>query len=401
MDSLNHLPCPDFCTEGFIAELSANLNSSHSISILIGLEILYSSAAQGALQMLADLITVLKVLGKKVQMQCLFDRPNQLGAWDLGLLPGHLPGMIPLSDSKAQEQLTEAWSMAPPQSQGADFNEMVALCSAGEMDALYIVGADPLLSYPDREKLEHAFSKLRLLVVQDGFFSSTAQYADILLPATIYGESGGSFTNNEGRVQLAQAFQTSPKGVKTDTELFGWMAENLGVDLGSMEPETLFAEICRLVPGYQLLGNGAVGTTSEFTEEIPAQLEIKLFCPEISPRDTPEGFMLITGNCRSHSGHLSEKSKTLNTIQDQAYLTLNTRDAEVWDIHPDDLVIVKANGHELTVPARLDKQYPRGLLFIPNNFADVPLNRLFKQGQYPCPVEIEKARCFEKEARWN
>ena len=111
--------------------------------------------------------------------------------------------------------------------------------------------------------------------------------------------------------------------------------------------------------------------------------------------------MLITGNCRSHSGHLSEKSKTLNTIQDQAYLTLNTRDAEVWDIHPDDPVIVKANGHELTVPARLEKQYPRGLLFIPNNFADVPLNRLFKQGQYPCPAEIEKARCFDKEAKWN
>jgi len=401
MDNLNHLPCPDFHAEEFIAELSANLDSSHSISILIGLEILYSNAAKAILQMLDDLISVLKVLGKKVQMQWLFDRPNQLGAWDLGLLPGHLPGMIPHSDPVAQKKLSEAWFLAPPQSQGADFNEMVTMCSAGEMDTLYIVGADPLLSYPDREKLEHAFSELRLLVVQDGFFSSTAQYADILLPADIYGECGGSFTNNEGRVQLARAFQMLPKGVKTDTELFGWMAENLGVDLGSMEQEALFSEICCQVPGYQLLGNGVFDSACKFTEEIPDQLEIKLFCPEISPRDTPEGFMLITGNCRSHSGHLSEKSNTLNKIQGQAYLTLNMQDAEVWEIHTDDLVIVKANGHEITVPARLDKQYPRGLLFIPNNFADVPLNRLFNQGQYPCPAEIEKARCFNEEARWN
>ncbi len=391
MENLNQLPSADVHTEKFIAELSASLEASQSISILLGLEIMFSDTAQATVQMLCDLITVLKMLGKNVQMQCLFDRPNQLGAWDLGLLPDHLPGMIPLNDAKAQEQLTEAWSMDLPQSHGADFNEMVTLCDAGEMDALYIVGADPLLSYPDRERLEHAFSKLKLLVVQDAFLSNTAMQADIVLPAPIYGETGGSFTNNEGRVQFAKPFQKSPEGIKTDTELFGWMAENLGVDLGSMEQDALLNEICRQVPGYQLPGDDTAGTTSEFTEAISDQSDSKLFCPEISHRDTPEGFILITGNCRNHSGHLSEKSNTLNTIQDQAYLTLNIQDAEVLDIHPDDLVIVKANGHELTVPAKLDKQYPRGLLFIPNNFIDVSLNRLFKQGQYPCPAEIEKA----------
>jgi len=402
MDNLNGLPAADPASSAFVAALSAALNKATSISILFGTELLRGAVASTSLQMLYDLIGILKQLGKQVLLQGLLDRPNQLGAWDLGLLPGHLPGADPLDDPQAGKHYADAWSIAPPSTPGADFNRMLALCDSGEMDTLYVVGADPLLAYPDRERLEGSLSRLKFLLVQDAYLSDTAARADLLLPAPGYGEQSGSFTNNEGRVQRVRAFWQPPADAKPDNACFAWIATTLGAGQELTEPDRVAAEIYQHVPIYQSSHEAAVETQGQFTGVgLVQEPVLKLFSPAIPLPDTPEGMQLITGNCRSHSGHLSEKSATLNTIQDQAYVELNPDDADVFGIGDQDWVSVQGNGAELTVKAKLNRRFPRGLLFIPDNFRAVPLNQLFRLGQYPCPVRIERAAPPDSEDRWS
>lgn len=402
LENLGNLPPPDSASSSFVSTLSAALYEATSISILFGTELLRGAVASASLQLLYDLIGILKQLGKPVWLQGLLDRPNQLGAWDLGLLPGHLPGAAPLDDPEARKRYAEAWSMDPPVAPGGDFNRMLALCDQGELESLYLVGVDPLLAYPDRERLEGSLSRVKFLLVQDAYLSETAARADLLLPTPGYGEQGGSFTNNEGRVQPLGKFWQAPVEAKTDNQCFSWIVQTLGVEHAAFEPDRVAAELYRQVPLYQSIDEAALETLDQFTGVDPAPAPaLKPYAPAIPLPPTREGMGLITGNCRSHSGHLSEKSATLNTIQDQAYVELNRADARALGIGEHDRVSIRGNCGEVTVRARLNKDFPHGLLFIPDNFRAVPLNRLFKAGQYPCPVRIERAAPRDAEERWS
>lgn len=67
--------------------------------------------------------------------------------------------------------------------------------------ALILVETDPLGCYPDRERVENAFKKLDLLIVMDYLDSTSARAADIFIPTMTIFEAGGTFINNEGRMQ--------------------------------------------------------------------------------------------------------------------------------------------------------------------------------------------------------
>ena len=70
----------------------------------------------------------------------------------------------------------------------------------GAIKGLWIIGTNPVVSFPNREVLERALGQLDLLVVQDGFETPTTALADVVLPAAIWGEKDGTFTNSERRV---------------------------------------------------------------------------------------------------------------------------------------------------------------------------------------------------------
>ncbi|MGO7522394.1 molybdopterin-dependent oxidoreductase, partial [Rhizobium brockwellii] len=89
----------------------------------------------------------------------------------------------------------------------ADLDAMLELCVGGRMGALYIVGTDPLVAYPDRDFATRALGAADLLIVQDAFLTDTAGMAEVVLPAAGYGEESGTFTNNEGRIQNVRKFR--------------------------------------------------------------------------------------------------------------------------------------------------------------------------------------------------
>ena len=70
--------------------------------MLVSADLLRSPEARATLQQLNNLLQVLRALGKGPAMQFLFDRANQLGAWDMGVLPAALPGLRPVADDAAR-----------------------------------------------------------------------------------------------------------------------------------------------------------------------------------------------------------------------------------------------------------------------------------------------------------
>jgi anaerobic selenocysteine-containing dehydrogenase len=141
-----------------------------------------------------------------------------------------------------------------PRDGGMSCEQMVA---ATDLDVLWVVGANPLKGGGA------VASKNAFVVVQDLFMTETAKQADIVLPAASAYEKNGTVTNVCGEVQrLKQAIKVM--GTKTDLEIFGQIAKEMGLNLGIWLPDKVFEELRKNVHGYSvspaLLAVGPVAT---------------------------------------------------------------------------------------------------------------------------------------------
>ncbi len=87
---------------------------------------------------------------------------------------------------------------------GLNTRGILEACVAGDIKALWLVGADPLAEYHDRHLVEAALESVDFLVVQDRFETESIAYASVVLPATAPGEADGTYTNLERRVQRSK-----------------------------------------------------------------------------------------------------------------------------------------------------------------------------------------------------
>jgi NADH-quinone oxidoreductase subunit G len=200
------------------------------------LVILFNDSVKG--DAVRQLVAFGQSLGIPVKYCALVDYSNSRGAIDMGLVPELLPGFQP--------------SQAP----GLTVAEMLA---AADLDALLVVGANPLKQAPLN-------SKRAFVVVQEMFLTETAQRADVVLPAASAYEKNGTVTNVFGEVQrLKRAIATL--GAKPDLEIIGLIAKEMGLApiLGPWLPETIYNQIRASVKGYDiplaLVSVGAQQTT--------------------------------------------------------------------------------------------------------------------------------------------
>ncbi|MBI5281316.1 MAG: NADH-quinone oxidoreductase subunit NuoG, partial [Candidatus Solibacter usitatus] len=203
------------------AELPAIESLREDLAKHENLVILFGASIKG--EAVRRLVVFGDSLGIPVKYLCLVDYSNSRGAMDMGLLPDLAPGYQ---------------SVAQP---GASIDEMLA--SPG-LDALWVVGANPL-------KSAGLAGDKAFVVVQDLFLTETARRADVVFPAASAYEKSGTVTNACGEVQR---LKPGPKvmGAKTDLDIMGLLARQMGLDLGIPAADKLFEEIRRTVPGYNV-----------------------------------------------------------------------------------------------------------------------------------------------------
>jgi predicted molibdopterin-dependent oxidoreductase YjgC len=178
-----------------------------------------------------------------------------------------------------------------PRDGGMSLDQMLA---APNLDALWVVGANPL-------KGAQLASASAFVVVQDMFMTETARRADLVLPAAAAYEKSGTVTNTCGEVQkLKQANKVM--GTKTDLEIMGSIAREMGLNLGIWLPDKVLEEIRNTVHGYDVslpsLATGAAALTAPLNGRVAAL----------------PGNIASAGDTLFTSGTLSRYSNVLNSI---------------------------------------------------------------------------------------
>jgi NADH-quinone oxidoreductase subunit G len=174
-------------------------------------------------------------------------RANVLGALDMGLAPGLLPGRVALADGRAW--FAGAWG-AVPEARGLDAAGILGAAAQGRIQGLVLLGADPVADFPDHQLARAALSAAGFVVSVDTFLTESSGQADVVLPAAAFAERAGTTTNLEGRItRLGQ--KIVPPGVAwPDWMIAAELAFHLGGDLGVESLEDIWQEVERLAPSH-------------------------------------------------------------------------------------------------------------------------------------------------------
>ena len=175
---------------------------------------------------------------------------NIQGAGDAGALPNNYPGFQAVTEPAHQEKFAKLYGREIDLEKG--ITKVRALETAGDqIRAMLIDGENSLVSDPDRTHCEHALRSLDHLVVIDIFLTETAELADVVLPATSWAETDGSFANTERRVQRVRA-AVSPQGeAEPDWWVISRLAQRMGLKGFEYDSASeVFNELCSVSPIY-------------------------------------------------------------------------------------------------------------------------------------------------------
>ncbi len=174
---------------------------------------------------------------------------NVQGVNDMGVLPEFLPGYRRVDDAEARELYASISGFEPPARPG--YGETMMLEEAGrDIRGMVIFAENMSVSHPQGSK---SLERLNVLVVVDAFLTPTAELADVILPAAMWGEKDGSATNAEGRVQWSWALVPPPGDAQPDFNIILAVADKLGLKkhFSYNSPWDVHAEIEKLVKGYE------------------------------------------------------------------------------------------------------------------------------------------------------
>ncbi len=184
---------------------------------------------------------------------------NQQGALELGVVPHLLPGYARIDDPETRARLEAAWCVSLPVEAGLNTDGILQACLQGEVQMLYITGADIVSEHYEPTLAERALRACEFVVVQDIRMTETARYADLLLPACPFTEYEGTFTNWERRVQRFWQAHPPQGEAKPDWQVFAELWLRTQRQTPPFNAREVMDEIARLVPlfagyGYAQLG---------------------------------------------------------------------------------------------------------------------------------------------------
>jgi len=353
---------------------------------------------------------------------------NVQGACDVGCLPTHYPGYLPVTDSVAHQNLAAKWGFKHgicEMRDGYDITTLFERLNTGshEIRAMYLIGENPVISDPEPAMVKGGIGNLDFLVVQDIFFTETCQFADVVLPAACWAEKDGTQTNTERRVQRIRQAVPPPGEAKSDWEILADLAGRMGYaeQFRYQSAEEVFAEICSTVPQYQGMSWDRVsrpegvqwpcpdadhlGTPILYTDSFSTPDGLGVFLPVEwkEPRDMPDSrfpFRLTTGRIIWHwqSGTMTRRCKNLTDEVNEGYLEMNPQDAQALLIRDTDLIRVFFRKGSLVCRARLVRDIKKGTTFMPFHFyesavagqkKDIPLFGRMHEYKHT-PVRIER-----------
>ncbi len=348
---------------------------------------------------LANLAMLTGNLGKEgAGVNPLRGQNNVQGACDVGALPNVFTGYQPVSDAKVRDRFEAAWKVDYLSGNaGLTLMEMMDGAHKGNIDVLYIMGENPVISDPDTGHLIAALEKVDFLAVQDIFLTETARYADVVLPAASFAEKEGTFTNTDRRVQRVRKAVEPPGEARDDSWIIAQIASRLGYDMGDVSAPRVMEEIASLTPSYagitypRLDGLGELrwpcpdaehpGTPILHVGKIArgkglfSPVEFK---PPAEMPDDEYPLVLTTGRLliHYHTGTMTRRVKALDELVPRNRAWVNPSDAERLGIKEGQDIALQSRRGAIKIEARVTDKVGEGMVFVPFHFGESPANAL-------------------------
>jgi formate dehydrogenase major subunit len=323
---------------------------------------------------------------------------------------------------KTRLRFEQAWGRPLDPKRGLTVTEIIKSALApGGVRGMYMLGENPFLSDPNINKVRKALAALDFLVVQDIFLTETAEFADVILPASSYLEKDGTYTNTDRRVQLGRKVMDPPGQARVDWEVVQDIANRVGLDWHYSSPSEVFDEMVALMPSYRNLRHDNLGLSGKlYPNEDPENLDgtIVMFDERFNTDDglahlvpaqwlpakeLPDGdypLVLNTGRLLEHwhTGSMTRRSYALDTISPVAEVYLHPKDAADRGLAHGQVARVRSRRGTIVLQVRVSHREQLGNCFIPFHFREAAANLLTideidPYGKIPefkfCAVQVE------------
>ena len=317
---------------------------------------------------------------------------NSQGVNDMGCTPEFLPGYRPVTDSSALSSLANEWGIDSLQFSSTNpASDLLKNCTNGTIKFLHIAGEDPVHSYYKGAEIKNALQIVPFLVVQDVYMTETAKLADIILPTTTSVEKEGSFTNMTRHVQKVMPATPPQYQSRTDHDIFVHLAEVFGKKLKGSSVSEVQEEISKTVPMYKgtLPGTKSRQWSPEGFKHTP-YFQIS-DAPQVTKRKEEFPHQLVSNNHMFHIGSYTQYAKALTDIGPECVAELHSEDAEALGVNDGDRIVIESSTHKVEVPILINTVTVKGMVYLPKNWVDVPVNMLRNGEEGPVSVRISKA----------
>ncbi len=359
---------------------------------------------------------------------------NAMGTREWGSTTG-LPGYRYLEKDKDRQEVADFWGIDAeffPRQRGLAMTDILPAIETGQIKGLWLVATNPMTSMPNTPRIRKTLEKLEFLVVQDAYRDvETNEYSHVYLPAAVWAEKEGVFTNTERRVNLVRNVQKPHGDSKPDFWIFNQIAKRFAAERKIPPfPETTegaFEEMKQLSKGRMLDYSGmsyamlerqkgvqwpctdgaATGTQrlyadGKFQHDDGRARLIPL--PYVENNEVPcddYPFWLNSGRVVEHFHTRTRTGKmgNLNKFSPTPYMEMNPDAAKPLGIRHGSYARLATRRGDAVVMVQLTERVPRDMVFIPFHFHDC-VNRLTlglldphsRQPAYKqCAVRIEPA----------
>ncbi|WP_069048941.1 nitrate reductase [Hydrogenophaga sp. RAC07] len=315
-------------------------------------------------------------------------QPNAMGGREVGGLANLLSAHRDLANPQHRAEVAALWGVpSVPDKPGKSAVEMFEAAADGEIKALWIACTNPAQSMPDQATVRRALQRAEFVVVQEAYATAaTCDFADLLLPATTWGEKDGTVTNSERRISRVRPAVPAPGDARHDWRIVVDFAQQLETRLRPGQatlfpypsPEPIWNEHRESTRGRDLDITGLSYAMLE--QQGPRQWPIRTgeaqgkqrlyedglfptpdgkarfaalpFVPLAEPRESRYPFSLTTGRLRDQ-WHGMTRTGTLGRLFGhvaEPAVQLNPQDMERLGLKDGDLVHVTSKRGSILVP---------------------------------------------------
>lgn len=340
-------------------------------------------------------------------------QPNAMGGREVGGMSNLLSAHRDLNNPEDRAEIAKLWGINDiPATPGKTAVEMFEAVKNGQIKAIWIACTNPAHSMPDLNQVLEALNNAELVVLQDAFNNTdTNQYADVLFPATSWGEKEGTVTNSERCISHLSPATTKPGEARHDWEIAVDFAKRLEIKLDKTKSlfnyasaESVFNEHRESTRGrdlditglnYQILKNEGPqqwpfkegelrGQARLYTDGVfqqpdgKAQFINAVYKATADKTDARHPFHLLTGRLRDQWHGMSRTGTVAQLYNhvDEPAISMNADDMSRRQIKTDDVVKISNKRGNLNIRVRQSDELKPGETFIPMHWGKQFMNGL-------------------------